>query len=136
MGEWKTRKVQISPSPWAGHETDAVFVREAGEGTPILFLHGGWSYEVYPLDDVVRDLVPAGFKFIVPDRVGYGRSSPLEHQPPDFHRRYATETKLLLDTLGLERVIPWGHSDGAVIAVWMALETPTRFPAMILEAMH
>jgi pimeloyl-ACP methyl ester carboxylesterase len=33
-----------------------IYYREAGTGVPLVFLHGGWGYEVYPFDRQVEAL--------------------------------------------------------------------------------
>lgn len=111
-------------------------VRRLGNGVPILLLHGGWGYGIHSFDNVATDLATIGFECIAPDRTGYGRSTPLATQPLDFHQRAAREMRALLDALQIERPILWGHSDGAVIAAWMAIQDPQRFPALVLESFH
>ncbi len=56
--------------------------------------------------------------------------------PTDFHRRAAKETLLVLDALGIERTMLWGHSDGAVIASFIGLIAPQRCERLVLEAFH
>lgn len=132
---WISGRVRL-PSSWDGHRTVDVFVRQAGEGTPVVYLHGGWGYEAFPFDAAAHDLAANGFRCIAPDRTGYGRSTVIGEQPLDFHRRAAAETRALLDALGLESAILWGHSDGAVIAAWLGLEDAKRFPVLVLESLH
>src|SRR6185436_7306720 len=60
----------------------------------------------------------------------------LPRQESDFHFRAADETFGVIDALGLERPVLWGHSDGAVIALLMALSAPERLEAIVLEAAH
>jgi pimeloyl-ACP methyl ester carboxylesterase len=105
-----------------------------GEGVCLCFLHGGWGYEVYPLDRQ-RGAIQ-GFQVIIADRSGYGRSSKPAIFALDFHRRAAEETLRCLDALGIRKCIFWGHSDGAVIAVWLGLMAPERCLGLILEALH
>lgn len=124
-----------APSAW-GHEGEKIFVRQQGRGVPILLLHGGWGYGVHSFDTVASELSVGGFHCIAPDRSGYGRSTSLERLPLDFHRRAAREMGFLLDALGIGQALLWGHSDGAVIAAWMAIQEPKRFPAVILESFH
>jgi len=128
--------ITIDESPLAP-EIGAVEIhyRETGSGQPVVFLHGGWGYEIYPFD---RQIEAFGdrFKIVIPDRTGYGRSGRLDHLPSDFHQRAATETMNLLDALYLERPVLWGHSDGAVIATLMGLASPDRISGVILEAFH
>lgn len=112
-----------------------IYYREAGSGSPLLFLHGGWGYEIYPFERQVTAFRDR-FKILIPDRTGYGRSMRISHVPTDFHRRAAAETIRLLDALHIERPVLWGHSDGAVIAAMIGLAAPARVSALILEAFH
>lgn len=56
--------------------------------------------------------------------------------PPRFHAAAARETETLLDALGIDRCALWGHSDGAVIAILLALRAPERYSGVIVEAIH
>jgi pimeloyl-ACP methyl ester carboxylesterase len=112
-----------------------IYYREAGAGAPLVFLHGGWGYEVYPFDRAIEAL-RGRFRILIPDRSGYGRSTPLTKLPVDFHRRAAIEMTRFLDALNIERAVLWGHSDGAVIAALLALDVPRRFKGVIFEAFH
>jgi len=113
--------------------------REYGSGEPLVVLHGGWGYEIYPFDRQIGALERT-HRIIIPDRMGYGRSPrPVSNDAAfelDFHQRAADDTRALLDRLGLERPVLWGHSDGAVIALLLALATPERAAALVLEAVH
>jgi pimeloyl-ACP methyl ester carboxylesterase len=99
-----------------------------------MFLHGGWGYEIYPIDRQLAAL--SDYHIVIPDRTGYGSSGRLPRQESDFHSRAADETFGVIDALGLERPVLWGHSDGAVIALLMALDAPERLGGLILEAAH
>lgn len=113
-----------------------IHYREYGRGAPLLFLHGGWGYGVYPVDRQVEEFQNE-LRIIAPDRCGYGRSTPVMSElPPDFHRRAAEETLAFMDALEIERAAIWGHSDGAVIATMMGLKAPNRCRRLILEAFH
>ena len=98
-------------------------------------LHGGWGYDMYPFDAQI-DTLRSQHRFVIPHRCGYGASAPIDTLPSDFHRRAAEETRLVLDALGLERPILWGHSDGAIIALRLALANPDGVAAIIAEAAH
>jgi len=118
-----------------------IHYRDVGSGRPVVFLHGGWGYGVYPIDRQIEDrqieALAGHVRFVIPDRSGYGRSVRLSRQmPTDFHRRAAEETLLVLDALGIERAVLWGHSDGAVIAAMIGLAAPERCTRLILEAFH
>src|SRR5882724_2058971 len=128
--------VTINESPLAPEISPIeIHYRETGSGSALVFLHGGWGYEIYPFDRQI-DVFGNRYRIVIPDRTGYGRSGRLDHLPSDFHKRAAAETMNLLDTLHIERSILWGHSDGAVIATFMGLAWPDRFGGVILEAFH
>jgi 3-oxoadipate enol-lactonase/4-carboxymuconolactone decarboxylase len=101
----------------------------------VLLLHGGWGHGAYPFDGAAEAL-GGSHRVLVPDRAGYGLSDRVGDLPPDFHRRMAEESLLLLDALGVRDVALWGHSDGAVVAAWAALLAPERIRAVALEALH
>jgi pimeloyl-ACP methyl ester carboxylesterase len=113
----------------------SVGYREWGRGRPLLLLHGGWGYAMYPFDRQAAALADR-FHLIAPDRSGYGVSGPVEALGPRFHHAAAAETLAVLDALGWRDVAVWGHSDGAVIAVLMALAQPGRVDRLVLEALH
>ncbi len=128
--------VTIDESPLAPSISPIeIHYREAGSGSALVFLHGGWGYEVYPFDRQI-DAFGDRFRVLIPDRTGYGRSMRLSHLPGDFHAHAAVETMRLLDALQIERAVLWGHSDGAVIAAKMGLAAPDRVSGLILEACH
>ena len=112
-----------------------LYYREFGAGAPLVFLHGGWGFEVYPFDAAISELGEQ-FRILIPDRSGYGRSPKLDSLPQDFHSRAAEETLRFLDALEIERATLWGHSDGAVIAALAGLTAPRRCQGLILEALH
>ena len=112
-----------------------IHYRDAGAGPPIVILHGGWGYEVYPFDRQIAAL-SADHRLVIPDRTGYGGSGRLVRQERDFHHRAAAETLAVIEAMGLERPVLWGHSDGAVIALLMGLSTPERLGGLIVEATH
>lgn len=128
--------ISVDESPLASSLSSVeIYYREIGSGSPLLFLHGGWGYQIYPFDRQLDELSHR-FRILIPDRTGYGRSMRLEYVPTDFHQRAATETLHLLDALHIERAVLWGHSDGAVIAAMIGLTEPERVSKLILEAFH
>ena len=113
----------------------SIHYRDSGQGAPLIFLHGGWGYEIYPFDRQINALAGRR-RILIPDRSGYGGSMRIDKLPTDFHHRAAVEMSSFLDELKIDKPILWGHSDGAVIAILMALNNPSRFPGLILEAFH
>jgi pimeloyl-ACP methyl ester carboxylesterase len=115
-----------------------IYYRDEGQGRPLVLLHGGWGYSLYPFNRQIEKLRD-GFRMICPDRSGYGRSTHFgesDDLPTDFHYRAASETLTFLDALDIERAFFWGHSDGAVIAAIVGFNAPERVAGLVLEAFH
>jgi pimeloyl-ACP methyl ester carboxylesterase len=132
--------IDLPSSPLApGRSPVRIHYRDAAggvpDGPPIVVLHGGWGYEIYPFDRQIETL-GARYRFVIPDRSGYGASGRLEALPTDFHHRAMAETRAFVDALGLERPVLWGHSDGAIIALLFGLAAPERIAGVIVEATH
>jgi pimeloyl-ACP methyl ester carboxylesterase len=125
--------VKLQHSPLAGGPAE-IHYRQFGSGRPLIFLHGGWGYQIYPLSEQ-RVSIP-GVQVIIPDRSGYGRSTKPSIFNAGFHRLAVGETLAFMDALNLDRPMLWGHSDGAVIAAWMAVMAPQRCRGIMLEALH
>ncbi|OLC44340.1 MAG: hypothetical protein AUH43_18910 [Acidobacteria bacterium 13_1_40CM_65_14] len=127
---------EIPSSPLAPSVSPVrIHYRDVGEGPPIVFLHGGWGYEIYPFDRQIETL-GSRHRIVIPDRSGYGGSGSLRVLPTDFHRRAMEETRAVIDALGIERPVLWGHSDGAIIALLLGLAAPDRIAGAIVEATH
>jgi len=129
--------LELLSSPHAtGVSPVTIHYREFGSGTPLVILHGGWGYGLYPFERQIAAL-ESQFRILIPDRSGYGQSSPFSGEMAlDFHQRAAGETIAFLDVLGIAKAHLWGHSDGSVIAAMMGLTAPERCASLILEAFH
>lgn len=130
------RFVALASSPLAADGAPVrIRCRDAGAGPPLVIMHGGWGYDIYPFDRQIAALC-GRHRVVIPDRTGYGQSGRLEVQHPDFHQRAAGETLAVLDALEIERAVVWGHSDGAVIALRLGLMAPGRITGIVAEATH
>ncbi len=128
--------VLLDSSPLApGRAGVRIHYRDAGDGPPIVILHGGWGYDAYPFDRQIATLSPR-HRIVIPDRTGYGRSEPIGTLAIDFHQSAAEETLAVIEALRLDRPILWGHSDGAIIALLIGLQAPQRIAGAIVEAAH
>jgi pimeloyl-ACP methyl ester carboxylesterase len=99
-------------------------------GETILLLHGK-NFNGFYWKQVMDTLIAKGYRVIVPDQVGWGKSSH-----PDIHYSFhllASFTKRLLDTLGVKKVIVVGHSMGGMLATRFALMYPAFVQQLILE---
>lgn len=94
-----------------------------GQGPAVVLLHGGmgngtnWGFQVPPL-------VEAGYRAIVIDGRGQGRSS--NDGRPFSYAQMADDTLAVLDALGVDRAAFVGWSDGAVISLVLADNRPER----------
>jgi pimeloyl-ACP methyl ester carboxylesterase len=111
-----------------------LYYDDLGGGPAMLLLHAGWGRYVNWFYSQIEAF--ADHRLVIPDRRGYGRSTPLNHLPADYHRHNADDMLALLDGLSIDEAALWGHSDGAVIAAWMAIQAPDRVRAVILEGTH
>lgn len=105
-----------------------VFYRQAGEGTPLLLLHGFFnsSEQWIPyLDDLTAD-----FRVIVPDMRGHGRST--NPSGKFSHRQYAQDVYALLDALEITTFRAVGYASGGMTLLHMATQQPHRIEAMSL----
>ncbi len=105
-----------------------VEVLEAGQGAPLVFLHGGGIIEG------VDFLAPLADRFHVyaPLLPGYGRSEP--NLGLTSRETVADHLGLVLDVLGLDRVHLAGHSLGGWRAASFAAMHPTRVDRLVLAA--
>lgn len=116
---------------------DTTHVATAGDarGEPLLLLHGTGPGATGALS--FQPLLPAlkTYRCILPDLVGFGRSSHPETVPrgpgPWFARRVEAVLRLL-DELGLDRVHVVGHSYGARVALELVIRAPERFRRIVL----
>ncbi|MFC5409016.1 alpha/beta fold hydrolase [Larkinella bovis] len=99
-------------------------------GKTVLLLHGK-NFNGYYWKTVIQWLNANGYRSIVPDQVGWGKSSH-----PDIHysfHRLAANTKKLLDTLGLTTVSVLAHSMGGMLGTRFALMYPETVEKLVLE---
>lgn len=99
-------------------------------GESVLLLHGK-NFAGYYWTNTIKTLTEQGFRIIVPDQIGFGKSSkPVINY--SFHT-LASITKILLDTLGIKQTTVMGHSMGGMLAVRFALLYPKTTTQLILE---
>ncbi|MBO9684010.1 MAG: alpha/beta hydrolase [Flavisolibacter sp.] len=99
-------------------------------GKAVLLLHGK-NFNGYYWKDVITFLTDNGYRVVVPDQVGWGRSDK-----PNIHYSFhllAANTKKLLDTLEIQRVNVIGHSMGGMVATRFALMFPKTVEKLIYE---
>lgn len=115
-------------------ETGALttFLREAGEGDPVLFIHGNLSDGSAWNEQLA--LLPTGFRGLAPDLRGFGGSAPA---PVDATRGlgdYRDDLVALLDALDLDAAHLVGHSLGGGVVMDLAAHHPDRALTITLVA--
>jgi pimeloyl-ACP methyl ester carboxylesterase len=98
-------------------------------GHTVVLLHGNnfaGFYFAGPIDALRKE----GFRVVVPDQIGYGRSSkPII--PYNFHDM-ARNTHLVLQGLNVPRVMVVGHSMGGMLAARFATQYPDVVERLVL----
>src|SRR5208283_37159 len=92
-----------------------------GNGRSVMLLHGKNFFGAY-WKETIQALVQHGYRVIVPDQIGFGKSSK-----PNIHYSFhllAAATKGLLDLLAVNHVAIVGHSMGGMLATRFALMYP------------
>jgi pimeloyl-ACP methyl ester carboxylesterase len=103
----------------------ALHVRDSGEGTPVVLLHG-WPDSGDLWERQSRTLTAAGYRTIVPDLRGFGASSKPTEVAAYALSEHVGDVVGILDALGLDRAHVIGHDWGAGIAWRMAALAPDR----------
>lgn len=102
----------------------------APNGRTVMLFHGK-NFGGYYWTNVIQALSNAGFRVIIPDQIGFGKSSKaLIHY--SFHQ-LAEWNKQLLDLLKIQKTIILGHSMGGMLATRFALRYPERTEKLLLE---
>jgi pimeloyl-ACP methyl ester carboxylesterase len=116
----------LPPTPehgYADHDGARIWHASFGAGSPVVLLHGGlghsgnWGHQV-------PDLVAAGYRVIVVDSRGHGRST--RDGRPFSYELMASDVLAVMDRLGIARAALVGWSDGAIVALIMADKAPER----------
>ncbi len=102
----------------------------AANGKTVMLFHGK-NFGGYYWTNVIRALTAKGYRVVVPDQLGFGKSSKaFIHY--SFHK-LARFNKKLLDTLGIQKVYVLGHSMGGMLATRFALMYPEAVEKLLLE---
>ena len=107
----------------------------AGSGEPVLFLHGSGpgasGYSNFKGNH--PHFAEAGFRVLVPDTLGFGRSSKPENV--DYAMAFLVEKLVrFLDQVGVSRCAAIGNSHGGALAIQLALTHPALVDKLVLMA--
>jgi len=104
-----------------------LFYKEAGDGPPILLIHGGCSHaDVWgrSFSDLASD-----HRVIAYDRRGYTRSLP---QPTANHHRHGQDAADVLEELSAAPATVVGWSSGGIVALDLAVHHPEAVASLVL----
>ena len=104
---------------------------QKSNGKTILLLHGKNFNGAY-WERTAKDLSEKGFRVIIPDQIGFGKSSKPHNYQFSFSQ-LAENTKAILDELGIDKTIVLGHSMGGMVAIRFTLLYPEKVQKLILE---
>jgi pimeloyl-ACP methyl ester carboxylesterase len=112
-----------SDQGYVDHDGARIWYSICGSGPPVILLHGGlghsgnWSYQV-------PALVSSGRRAVLIDSRGHGRST--RDSRPFMYELMASDVLAVMDALRLEKAAVVGWSDGACIALILAMQAPGR----------
>ncbi len=104
---------------------------KASNGKTIMLLHGKNFNGAY-WERTAKELSDKGFRIIIPDQIGFGKSSKPQNYQFSFSQ-LADNTKAILDELKIDKTIVLGHSMGGMVATRFTLLYPERVEKLILE---
>jgi pimeloyl-ACP methyl ester carboxylesterase len=114
---------QATTTGYADNENARIWYATFGNGPAVILLHGGlgnannWGYQV-------PALLAAGYRVIAIDSRGQGRSTRDDRRYT--YQLMASDTRAVMDALGVAKAALVGWSDGAATALVLAKETPER----------
>jgi pimeloyl-ACP methyl ester carboxylesterase len=105
----------------------------APRGTPnghsVMLMHGN-NFGGFYFKSMIDALTAEGFRVIVPDQIGYGRSSkPIAPYNLDSQTQ---NTKQILDHLGIAKVMLVGHSMGGMLATRFTTQFPDTVERLVV----
>jgi len=103
---------------------------EKTNGETVILFHGK-NFNGYYWKNVIPILTKRGFRVIVPDQIGWGKSDRANIHY-SFHQ-LAQNNKTLLDSLNIKKVTVLGHSMGGMLAARFSLMFPETVFKLILE---
>jgi pimeloyl-ACP methyl ester carboxylesterase len=99
-------------------------------GRTVVLLHGK-NFCAATWESAITALSTAGYRVVVPDQIGFCKSSKPQRYQYSF-AQLAGNTQVLLASLGIERAVIVGHSMGGMLAARYALQYPASVERLML----
>ena len=102
---------------------------DIGSGRPVVLVHGnGEDHSIFSTE--IGQLVAAGYRVYALDSRGHGANEPL----PEYHYAdMAEDVYEFIRFLGLEKPALYGHSDGGIIGLLLALTHPDTLGVLAIS---
>jgi pimeloyl-ACP methyl ester carboxylesterase len=104
---------------------------EAGEGAPVVLLHGLTATRRYVVMGS-RALERSDHRVVAYDARGHGRSSPAPSRDAYTYGDLGHDLLAVLDDRGIDRAVLAGASMGAHTLLWVALHAPERVAGLVV----
>ena len=111
----------------------AVTGRPTGARGVVLFLHG-FAGSAADWSEAAAAVATQGYAALAADLPGHGRTEIPEDSARFGIEETARDLVLALDALGIPRAHVAGYSMGGRVALYLALETPSRVASLLLES--
>lgn len=125
--------VHHHPVAFAGKTHQMAYMDVLPEGPPrgtVVLLHGKNFSGAY-WERTANDLAALGYRVVMPDQLGFGKSDkPIAYQYS--FEGLASNTRALLDSIGVEHATVLGHSMGGMLATRFALMYPDLTDRLVL----
>ena len=102
------------------------------DADPIILFHGepAWSYLFRKMIPVLTE---AGYRVIVPDMVGFGKSDKFESKYDYSYQHHIEVMKELVERLDLKNATHFGQDWGGLIGLRVVAEMPNRFSQVVVS---
>ncbi len=116
-----------------GQDVRMAYMDVAPQGTPnghtVMIFHGN-NFAGFYFGNIIEALRKEGFRVIVPDQIGYGRSSkPII---PYSFNDWARNSRAILQSLKIDKAMIVGHSMGGMLATRFATQYPDVTERLVL----
>lgn len=110
----------------------STYVLEKGDKTapPVLVLHG-WGASTFSWREQMIPLAEAGYRVIAFDRPPYGLSAKVGDNIPYSPAALADFTARVMDTLGVDKAVLVGQSQGGSVVGYFAIKYPERVEKLV-----
>jgi pimeloyl-ACP methyl ester carboxylesterase len=116
--------------PYVNNDAVRIYFEHEGDGVPIVLHTGaGGDHRMWRLAGYVAGL--KGMQRILMDHRGHGRSGKPREISDHRIDGYVDDVIRVIDSLGLERVVFFGYSDGSAVGYVLAARHPDRVDALV-----